>query len=620
MAVTSGLQSSGTHAGCIPVASRLNQTIEGEFPELQVLSAVSTPTPEQRLSSRAHYRIRLMRLGIAGFFISCILSFAARTIHWPLVNDAAQIDYMCFLMDHGRAPYKDIMGMNMPGIYLTNWSVMHTLGGGALAWRTFDFILLAAMAAAMIVIAWPYDWLGGLYGAALFALLHGRDGPAQPGQRDLIIAVLLVGACAFLFHALRTSRNWPLFFFGICASAAATIKPLPLPFALLLLLFAIHRIWRMGRSPWLPLLSGIAGILVPLAVVLGFLLHKHALGSFVDIVHYTLPYYSHLGRQSFRVLLEMLRIPSLIWLVLLVVAAGIASHAWINWESKVLLGGIAFGILSYFTQGKGFPYHRYPFFAFLLLWAGMQLTFAMKQRGVARILGYAGLLFGAALAPQFASRAAHRVWPMDYIDTLGANLTQLGGPRLSGHIQCLATGADCDTVLYRMKLDQATGLSYDYFIFGQSDQPVIQNARNRFWQELQQNPPDVFVVSKGLYPGDVTDYRKLAQWPEFTRYLSSNYFLYADSEFHPNQSGPRGFRLYVRRGTRFRQRNNQSSARTHRTVPGSDSSSALLLNQILRDRSQSQDVEWSQNRRRASRIQCRSNPLSRCKRDSEGNR
>jgi hypothetical protein len=54
----------------------------------------------------------------------------------------------------------------MPGIYLVNWTVMNTLGGGSMAWRIFDLGLMGVAAWAMIAIAWPYDWLAGVFGDA----------------------------------------------------------------------------------------------------------------------------------------------------------------------------------------------------------------------------------------------------------------------------------------------------------------------------------------------------------------------------------------------------------------------------------------------------------------------
>jgi hypothetical protein len=515
---------------------------------LQSLIGTDLPAPAVPSRTVAVPSSRAVRLGVAGFLLSCLLLMGAGTIHWPLVNDPAQIDYLCFLMDHGQAPYKDLIEMNMPGIYLANWGVMHVLGGGALSWRLFDLSLMGLFAGACLWIAWPWDWLGGLLGASLFILIHGRDGPAYTGQRDLIMAVLLVCACAFLFHAFRARKTWPFFLFGLCASAASTVKPIPLPFAALLLAFAMLRLRRMGRPLRSPLLCGCAGLLLPIAVMAAYLVHEHAVAAFVNVFHHMLPYYAELGRRRPWALIRGLFIPSLLWLTPLAVAVAVTARSFWNWESQVLLGGIAFGAFCYFIQGKGQVYHRYPFFAFLLLWAGLQLVLALRQAGRARLMARAGVLVALLVAPQYAVRATHRYWDMNYIDALQSDLGQLGGSQLSGHVQCMAMQADCDTVLYRMRLLQATGLSYDYFVFGNAAQPVVQRARARFWRQLQQNPPNVFVVSKGLYPYDMNDYRKLTEWPAFARFLSSNYRLIADDEFPPKESGPSGFRVYVRNG------------------------------------------------------------------------
>ena len=126
-------------------------------------------------------------------------------------------------MDHGFVLYRYLIEMNMPGIYLTNWSVIHLLGPGSLPWRGFDLLLIVAAGAAMISIAHTYDWLYGFFAAALFALLHGQDRPAQLGQRNFILATLFLCAYAFLFEALRTrQRNGRSF-----SSASAPPQPSP---------------------------------------------------------------------------------------------------------------------------------------------------------------------------------------------------------------------------------------------------------------------------------------------------------------------------------------------------------------------------------------------------------
>lgn len=487
-----------------------------------------------------------LRLAVCAILILCVAAFAIVTIHWRLVNDAAQIDYACFLMDHGMAPYKDLVELNMPGIYMVNWSVMHTLGGSALAWRIFDFSLLALAAFAMIAIARPYGWLGGLFGAALFALFHGRDGPAQAGQRDLIIAVLLLCAYAFLFHALRRDRRWPMFFFGASLAAAAAIKPVVVPLAVILLVAAVWRMYRLGRRVGASIAWSVAGAAVSTAAVVGFLAAQGSLRAFGWMVEKALPYYTTLGRQSWFDLLATFMPPTVRTLLLLAVACAILRRAW-NWENVMLLGGIAFGVVSYFAQGKGFPYHRYPMLAFIFLWVGIQFVSAIRAPGFARKVAFAGLALGVIFAPIYTAIAARAQWNEDYNRALAADLSHLGGSRLSGRIQCLTTPGDCDTVLLRMNLVQSTGLVYDYFIFGPGDQPAVQRARQEVWQRFSQDPPLVIVVGRGLYGEIANNYSKLAHWPQLNQTLQRDYMLYDERGFAPALCGYRGYRIYIRK-------------------------------------------------------------------------
>jgi hypothetical protein len=488
------------------------------------------------------------RPGLTLYFLLCIGFFAVRTAHWKQVNDPAQLHYLCFLMDHGFAPYRDILEINMPGIYLVNWSVMHTLGGGSGAWRAFDFALLGIAAAAMIVIAQPYDWLAGFFGATLFILYHGKDGAGQEGQRDFIIAVLLLCAYALLFYAFRSRRTWPMFAFGLCGGIAATIKPMPLPFILLLLLLAAMKWKRMGDPVLRLLLYALIGLMAPIAVVGAFLISQHSLGSFWYVLHVDLPFYQGLGRVSWPKLLRLMATASVQTVALIALAIAVMKRDWWNWEGKLLVAGILFGIASYLAQGKAFPYHRYPMFAFLFLWAGLQMIPALRARRMVRTLAVAGVGFVAILAPIYVSHAVQKVWDPKYSDSLAADLSQLGGGALSGHVQCIDTPADCDTTLYQMRLVQSTGLFYDYLIFGSSQQRVIRDARATFWQQFQRNAPQVVVVGAGLYPLG-RGYGKLASWPLFQQELASHYVLYEDRSFPPAESGIRAYRIYVEKNS-----------------------------------------------------------------------
>jgi hypothetical protein len=399
---------------------------------------------------------------------------------------------------------------------------------------------------AMIAIAWPYDWLAGVLGGALFILFHGRDGAGQEGQRDLIIAVLLLCAYAFFFSSFRGRPKWPMFAFGLCAGIATTIKPTPLPFALLLLVLGGIRLKRHGERVVKPVFYALLGFLAPLAVVCLFLISKHALGSFWYLLHVDLPFYEALGRKPAFFLLKLMATTSVEALALISLAIALMKRDWGGWEGKLLVLGILFGIASYFGQGKAFAYHRYPMLAFLFLWAGLQIITALRARQKVRVFAMAGFTFVVILAPLYVREASRKEWDPSFADALATDLARLGGPDLSGHVQCIYVPADCDAVLYRMGLVQSTGLFYDYLIFGSPQLRVIHDARGRFWNQFQRNTPEVVVVGSGLFPDD-RGYNKLDSWPVFERELAGNYYLYDDRTFPPAEAGRKAYRIYVRK-------------------------------------------------------------------------
>src|ERR1017187_6231410 len=217
---------------------------------------------------------RLFRVALAASLTLSALLFFLWSWRWPLVGDASLIHYIGFLIQHGWAPYRDLGDMNMPGSFLIEIAAMHLFGTGDLAWRLFDFTLLAIASASLFVITPSrasglggpsfavssqrvgseaprqsgHNWLPGLFSASLFILIHGRDGLAEGGQRDLTMAVLLLTATAFLFVVVRTGSPWSAAIFGLLSGIALTIKPTALPLSLAQLAFALYAISREPPS------------------------------------------------------------------------------------------------------------------------------------------------------------------------------------------------------------------------------------------------------------------------------------------------------------------------------------------------------------------------------------
>ena len=536
---------------------------------------------------------RLFRVLLAASLSVSALLFFVWSWHWPLVGDASLMHYIGWLIERGWAPYREIGDMNMPGSYLIEIAAMHLFGMGDLAWRLFDFALMAAAGASFFVITHRTrvgapsfaaasrregsedGWLAGLFAACLFILVHGRDGLAEGGQRDLTMAVCLIVATAFLFVAIRRDWPWAAAAFGLFSGVALTIKPTALPLTvaqLLLALYVLRGSGTQGKSPnrgWLRhAAAAILSYLIAPGIAFAFLLRERAFTAFFANLHGLVLYYSGLGHRPLGFLL-LHSVSPLLPLVLLWLAVLALHRPKLDWERVALGCGAFFGLVSYLVQARGFPYYRYTLIVFLLPLMGVDFTRAaqtqlsdlwratahIRRTKAARWLALAAFSFGGlVLAPQSAVLIhRYRWWETDFITSLEQNLDALDGQRLSGHIQCIDSISGCGNVLYRMRLEPANGLLVDFPLFGADEVPFVRQTRERFFAAMNAAPPQVIVVTSALYVDGPGEYQKLDRWPAFQNFLADEYTL--QKEWSPTRTArwwsrdeiPASYRIYVLR-------------------------------------------------------------------------
>lgn len=563
-------------------------------------------------------RTRVFFVVLAASLAVSALLFFVFTWRWPLVGDASLIHYIAFLIQRGWAPYRQLGDMNMPGSYLIELAAMHLFGTGDLAWRIFDFTLVAAAATAFVSIfrvaeapapafqvgsgSTPRGWLlnsfPALFSASLFILIHGRDGLAEGGQRDLTMAVCLLTAMACLFHAVRrAASSRPTLLapaaFGLLSGVALTIKPTAILLTLAQLALALHAARPAAAQPDSPLRSAwrtialpatLAGLIGP-AIALLFLLREHALAAFLAGLHTVVPYYASLGhRPLFFVLLHSVSplLPIVIaWLAVLMLRRG-GPALLRNWERNALLAGVLFGLINCVVQQRALPYYRYPLLVFLLPLVARDLlgasvsettptpevpsvTASPSRAGtlltqIRRALAFLTLAYASLiLAPQSAI-LIHRYqwWNLDFIQSLSADLNSLGGASASGRVQCIDSISGCGNVLYRLRLEPSTGLLSDFLLFGAvSDRqppdqiPVIRSTRAQFSAAITAHPPEFIIVTSHLHIDGPDNFEKLARWPAFASFLASRYTL--RKEWHPARPArwwsreeiPASYRIYV---------------------------------------------------------------------------
>ncbi len=498
--------------------------------------------------------LEVVRWVATAALVVSLVGGALGTRHWPVVGDAPLMHYVVLLMDHGKMPYRDIVDINMPGTYALQWGAIHLLGPGAVGWRAFDFGLMATCVAAMVVIAWPVDWLIGLFAGAMFAAIHLRDGPANSGQRDLMMTTLLLVACAFLFYAVRRRSVWAAVVFGMFAGGATLVKPSGLLFAVVFAGLMAGRVWSLKRK-WVRYLVGaVAGFAIPMAVTARWLMVHGALRDFVAANRGLVTYHASLGRRplatlvvgSFPTLLLVVAVPT--------VPLFVVGRPWRAWWGRLLMAGVVLGAASYVMQGKGFPYHRYPTEAFLALLCGWLLVTGLEAKGWMRWAAVAGLMGGALwLVPSSAWIAGHYDWRnQEFNRMLQADLTRLGGERLDGRVQCVDMTSGCLNTLYNMDLVESTGYLYDCYLFQPTQTPVSEAYREGFWRAIEANPPEVMVVTDQECFSLGHSWELPLRWPEFAELLRTKYRLVEQRTpphriawwRHPVEQN--SYRLYVR--------------------------------------------------------------------------
>ncbi len=468
--------------------------------------------------------------------------FVVQSSSWSVQWDTSIMHYVNFLMDHGKAPYRDVIDINMPGSYFIEGWAMRVFGRGDFGWRMYEFFLLGALTASMIVIARPYDWLAGLFAGVLFTLTHGAEGPENAVERDEVMTVLVMAGIAFAFSAIRARKPALMLPFGLLLGLAASLKPTVIPLGPLLLIIAFFALRRRNEAAAPYVVSGISGFIAATLIVAGFFIKYHAFGDFLAISKRLIPYYASVGNHGMSSLVAGL-IPrkAMYPLLLITLIFTVKNKDWKNWERQALALVVCFSALSFIAQRKGFIPHRNPLLAFLLLWMALEFTRAMKMLGWMRILGFAAAVGFLCAIPGYCHSIYAANSRAELSDALDRDLKRLGGPALQGQVQCMDLVAGCLNSLYRLNLMQNTGFMGDYMFFGPPGSPPLPYYRDMLLSDFHRDPPRIIVITTEVLssPGS---FDKIAQWPQFVELLNSNYVL--DVTRIMSTRDLRGYKIY----------------------------------------------------------------------------
>ena len=500
----------------------------------------------------------------AAVLLYALLREVAYARTFPLVHDAAILHYVSFMIGRGHAPYLSQIEMNLPGTLMTESFSMQMFGADAAGlWRWDTAIGLCAVAVSAAV-AGRGVRLAGACGAMLTWMVHLNDGAYDLGEREWLVALLLMSCTACAITCLEQRQPaWmvPCLALGGWASAIKPFAVLLPAIMVLLVIFAVvsSGAWNFPRMTtaakrsflWLTLSACCVGGLVPaLATVLYFRHWPGSFSAFLFTEHTIGAWYAAQGNLGIRsMLFRGLSYPVLLILGLTLYLA-IRSKNWRNLRCAFLGVGAIVGLVTYLAQHKGFPYHVYPMLLFTMV-----LGFVAAQRGLEsmawdrRSVGAALLLIGGLRMPlRLWSGHTRNEYPIGTQVALIADLQRLGGMSLNGQVQCLdMTLGGCIGALYSLHIEQPTGFVNDFMLFTGQSKPFLNALQQRFLQELEQAPPQVIVLSAHNWPnqGDFS-FSKLERWPAFAMWLNERYRL-EGTHVATTMAHTADYRIYVRR-------------------------------------------------------------------------
>ncbi len=168
-----------------------------------------------------------------------------------------------------------------------------------------------------------------------------------------------------------------------------------------------------------------------------------------------------------------------------------------------------------------------------------------------RMLALAILLVGSlVIAPFYLTRVFTVASGNDFALTLVDDMRHLAHAQpqlaLDGHVQCLDGVAGCYSALYRLGLQQSTGVMGDQLFFQDTATAAVSQYRSSFLQVIADDPPAVFIETNYWYGGPQS-FAKTSAWPAFDQWLHMHYILYLQRKFpmRPNEQEPIGYQIYL---------------------------------------------------------------------------
>lgn len=484
---------------------------------------------------RAAKLLPVILLEILGLVIVVCLT---RIPAYPLIHDIPNLHIIAQRILAGAVPYRDVIDMNLPGIYLIHLLVVLIPGDPNIVWFCFHFSWALLTAAAAWFLLRSESRLAAWMAAVTVIAYYVTRKAFYYGQRDfLLLLPVLLGILAFIHFEKsgRKSIRW-LFWSGLAFGLASTIKPLPLAFSAAAGIWLVLDRISTLRQRWLRMLSLAAGTLVPLALVALWLALSGGLADFLRLAPNLSAVYYNWQHLNWGEMLFFTTIESRIFFGMVVLALGLSYLR----EKRLpatplflaLYTGLGYGVIHYFSQGKGWEYHQLPFNLFaILLTTALFLRMAVGAGPRLAVLACLCLYLPlVGILPRAAWIMIHD--PAGYLDIFQPAVHKLDADydrlNLSGKsIQLLDMTTGGAYLLYSHQVPLSTPYLLDFELQANPN-PAYLQFRQVFMQRMLSAPPEFFIIARETKADSPLSYRRFADWTDFTGWLESDYHLVSD--------------------------------------------------------------------------------------------
>jgi hypothetical protein len=428
-----------------------------------------------------------------------------RSLDWPVVGDAAIFHFIAGQMQMGAVPYRDIIDINMPLIYVIHAAVVATGGMGDVAWRVFDLAIAALMSGLILALLWPAGRAVAIQAVLIVLVTHLLLGPYAAGQRDYLMSIPALAATLVAAKAAENveHRRIDLFLVGVFAVTAASLKPTGVLLLTLPAIAAGQLRWR--DSTWLAAAAGL--------VLLGLVVRWGALRAFIATIRELMPFYSAMGSRPISEIFQ----DAIVWLAPtagLALAAALSISAPKPPRARALIGLTLFGLIHLLVQRKGWFYHIYPLGIGLACWGAWSLAaLPMWRRALCLTITAATLswLVPTALDQRRDDPALRAASAMQ-----GALESRMAR---GARVQVLDSDNGAFLAMARAGMRQATP-HIQWFSLLLAGAAVRQD----FVAALEADPPDAILLTNAQWPRP-SGFDAADGWPELAALLASRYVL-----------------------------------------------------------------------------------------------